>query len=456
MFVHWGLYSVPAYHNEWYEKHMYGDARTIQWHREHFGPHDQFGYKDFIPKFTCEKFAPEEWADLFKKAGVKYVFPTAQHHENFPLWDSAVTPINAKQMGPKRDLIGELSKAVHARGIKFGVSNHGIENFQFINPTKELAEDLKSKQADLYDPKWAEFYHVADRSDDACKKFLVDWALRNVELIDRYQPDMIYWDNGVDQRFLDPIKLWVAAYYYNRAAEWNKPMTLVTKKAAMSPMNDNTQTIGAVMDFEGIGARSPSGIRPGCWQVSDKIGNSWGYIENMKIASVESIISKLVDTVSKNGNFVLNISPKADGTIPQDQQAVLLEIGKWLDVNGEAMYASHNWTTFGEGGGRGTPRTPMIRFTVKGDDLFAIIVGDWPGQEVTIISLANGKAHEGKITSVKMLGANRDLQFKPAEDGLKVKLPVTPPCKYAYTLKISGLKTNAPTATESGNPPAGD
>ena len=133
IFMHWGLYSVPAYHNEWYEKHMYGDA-IMPWHREHFGPQDVFGYKDFIPKFTCEKFDPDAWAELFKKAGAKYVLPTAQHHENFAMWDSAVTPFNAKQMGPKRDLIGDLAKAIRARGMKFGVSNHGIENFQFINP----------------------------------------------------------------------------------------------------------------------------------------------------------------------------------------------------------------------------------------------------------------------------------------------------------------------------------
>ena len=148
--LHWGLYSVPAYHNEWYEKHMYGTY--IQWHREHFGPQDKFGYKDFIPMFTAEKFDPNAWAELFKKSGAKCVTPTAQHHDNFALWDSRVTPFNAKQMGPKRDLIGELAKAVRAQGLKFGVSNHGIENFQFINPPADLAADLKAKQADLYDP----------------------------------------------------------------------------------------------------------------------------------------------------------------------------------------------------------------------------------------------------------------------------------------------------------------
>jgi alpha-L-fucosidase len=450
IFMHWGLYSVPAYHNEWYEKHMY--ATFSQWHREHFGPQDQFGYKDFIPRFTCEKFDPDAWADLFKKSGAKYLLPTAQHHDNFALWDSAVTPFNARQMGPKRDLIGDLAKAVRARGLKFGVSNHGIENFQFINPTAELAADLKSKQADLFDPKWADFYHVADRSDEACRKFLVDWALRNVELIDKYQPDILWFDNGVDQRYLDPIKLWVAAYYYNRAAEWGKDVSLSTKKAAFAPSNKNTETIGSIIDFEKVGARSPSGIRPGSWQVDDPIGsNSWGYISDLKLVPVGSIIQKLVDTVSRNGNFVLNISPKSDGTIPQDQQEELLEIGRWLDVNGEAIYGTHNWSSFGEGGERGSG-TPMIRFTVKGENLYAILVGNWPGGAVIIKTLSLGKMPEGKIESITLLGSDGEAQFSQGDDGLSVTLPATPPCKYAYTLKITGLKMNAPTTTPSGNP----
>ena len=265
LFMHWGLYAVPAHHNEWYEKHMYGADR--RWHAEHFGPPDKFGYKDFIPLFTCEKFNPDAWAELFKKSGAKFVIPTAEHHDNFALWDSAVTPFNAKQMGPHRDLIGELARAVRKQGLKFGVSNHGIENFQFINPPAELAAELKAKQADLYDPKWVDFYHVADRSDAACQKFLADWYARNVELIDKYQPDMLWFDNGVDQRYLDPLKLRIAAYYYNRAKAWGKEVSLSTKKAAYAPDDNNTNTIGSVIDCEKIGGRSPSGIRTGDWQV---------------------------------------------------------------------------------------------------------------------------------------------------------------------------------------------
>ena len=445
LFMHWGLYSVPAHHNEWYEKHMYGADR--QWHADHFGPQDKFGYKDFIPLFTQSNFNADAWAELFKKSGAKFVIPTAQHHENFAMWDSAVTPFNAMQMGPHRDLIGELCQAVRKQGLKFGVSNHGIENFQFINPPADMAEKMQAEHVDLYDPKWADFYNVADRSDAACEKFLVNWYARNVELIDKYQPDMLWFDNGVDQRYLDPLKLRVAAYYYNRAKAWGKEVSISTKKAAYAPSNKNTETIGSIIDFEKIGERSPSGIRTGAWQVDEPIGSTWGYTAGMRVNSAGSIISKLADTVSKNGTLLLNLSPKADGTFPQEQQNTLLEIGAWLGLNGEAIYDTHNWIKFGEGGGRGSAN---IRFTVKGDVLYAIVVSNWPGKEIGIKSLATNFV-EGKVKGVSLLGGGK-LDFVQDENGLKAQLPATAPCKYAYVLKITGLKMNPPTWTKLGNP----
>jgi alpha-L-fucosidase len=342
-------------------------------------------------------------------------------------------------MGPHRDLIGELCKAVRAQGLKFGVSNHGMEAFQFIHLSSALAAELKAKHADLYDPKWADFYLVADRSDAACEKFLVNWVQRNEELIDKYQPDMLWFDNGVDIRYLDPLKLWIAAYYYNRAAQWGKEVSISTKKAAYAPGGNNLDTIGSIIDFEKIGARSPAGIRTGSWQVDDPIGSTWGYTSDMRVSAPGPIIAKLVDTVSKNGNLLLNLSPMADGTFPQEQQNTLLAIGQWLKINGQAIYGTHNWTTFAEG---------KIRFTVKGDDLYAIITGAWPGSAVTIRSIGAGAA----VTSVTMLGTGGELKFTQDSQGLHVTLPAAAPCKYAYTLKICGLKTNGPTTTESGNP----
>ncbi|HTQ37596.1 MAG TPA: alpha-L-fucosidase, partial [Pirellulales bacterium] len=240
------------------------------------------------------------------------------------------------------------------------------------------------------------------------------------------------------------------AYYYNRGEEWGKQVSITTKKAAYSPTNDNTATIGSIIDFEKVGARSPSAIRTGSWQVDDPIaGNSWGYVRDLRLSKPETILSHLIDTVSKNGNYVLNISPMADGTIPDDQQAILLEVGKWLEINGEAIYDTHNWIQFGEGGSGKAELN--IRFTVKDQSLYAMILGNWPNSAISITALASGRV-KGKIVSVALLGHDGDLEFSQDTQKLKVELPAEAPCKYAYSLKITGLTMDGPTATPSGNP----
>ena len=464
IFIHFGIFSVPAHGNEWYEKYLYaggndsvlkvlggndlalgannGPNGTRAWHTEHFGLVDKFGYKDFIPMFKAEHFDADAWATLFQKAGARYVMPGAQHHENFAMWDSKVTPFNSMQMGPKRDIIGELAVAVRKQGMKLGVANHGIENFEFINPPLELAERMKAEKVDLYDPKWVDFYNYADRSNAAMKRFLVNWYERNAELIDKYQPDLIYFDNGVDQRHIDPLKLQIAAYYYNRAKSWGKQVSFTTKKAAFAPSGTNTKTIASILDFEGA---PPDGIRTGSWVVDRPIGvQSWGYVDGLRVNSPETVIGWLVDTVSKNGTLLLNVSPKADGTIPQDQQDTLLAVGKWLRTNGEAIYDTHAWTKFEEKG------KDHVYFTVKGDDFYAIVMGKSTGSEVAISSLPQG-GPAGTVRSVAMLGAG-SLQYKQEASGLVVTLPDSSEHREAFVLKIAGLKTNPDTNTYSGNP----
>ena len=420
IFMHWGLYAVPAHASEWYEKHMYGNPPVTQWHTEKFGPPDKFGYKDFIPMFACEKFDPDAWAALFKKAGAKIIIPTAEHHDGFALWDSTVNKYNAKQMGPHRDLIGDLGKAVRKKGLKFGVSNHGIEHFTFIQPTKDLATDL-------YDPAWAGFYSVADRSDDACEKFLESWVAQNIELIDKYQPDILWFDNGVNGRVFDPIKLKVAAYYYNRAAKWGKEVSLSTK--GYGAANGPAYLAGSIMDFERR-SRAPKELTDFVWQVDEPVLYRFGYTEGSPIASAVGCVRLLVDSTSKNGALLLNISPKADGTIPDDQQKLLLQIGAWLDVNGEAIYGTRPWKKSDEGN---------FRFTTKKDMLYAISLS-WPGEAAVITSLATTNAGVGKIKSVTLLGHKGKLVFSQDEAGLKVKLPAEKPCDFAYALRITGLK----------------
>jgi alpha-L-fucosidase len=393
--------------------------------------------------FKAEKFDADAWAELYKKAGARYVVPGAQHHENFAMWDSKVTPYNSMKMGPKRDVIGELAKAVRKQSMKFGVANHGIENFQFINPPAAMADKMKAEKVDLYDPEWADFYNVADRSDAACERFLVNWYERNVELIDKYQPDLIYFDNGIDQRYLDPLKLSIAAYYYNRAKSWGKEVSFTTKKAAFSPTDKNTETLGSILDFEG---HTPPGIRTGSWEEDRSVGSTWGYTTGERVHTTHETIGFLVDAVSKNGNLLLNVSPMADGTIPHNQQDTLLGVGKWLEVNGEAIYDTHSWIQFQEPGER------RIHFTVKGDALYAIVMGNGPRSDVTIASLASGHAPAEKVASVTLLGSGQPLGFTHDSGGLKVTGLESGISDGPYTLKITGLKMNPPTSTVSGNP----
>ncbi len=431
IFMHWGVFSVAAHHNEWYEKHMYG--ADAQWHAENFGPQEKVGYKDLIPKFTAAKWKPDEWAALFKRAGAHVVMAMGQHHDNFALWDSDLTPFNAKKMGPHRDLVGDLAVAVRKKGLKLAISNHGVENFTFIAPTHDLRERLQGAGVDLFDPAWASFYNVADRSDAAMTRFLADWVNRNVELIDKYRPDMLWFDNGANLRLLDPLKLRIAAYYYNRALKWGKEVSLGTKFNAYAPSNDDTKQIGSIIDFEKVGVRSPAGIRPGPWMVDDAIGsNSWGYVEGLRVATADTIVGRLIDTVSKGGMYMLNISPMADGVIPQNQQDVLLKIGAWLDMNGEAIYGTRPWVRCMENG------APAWHFTTKGETLYAI-ASAWPGHEAVLESLATGKSN-GKIESITLLGKSGGLDFTQDKQGLTIKLPAEHSGSIAWSFRITGLR----------------
>ncbi|MBC7914628.1 MAG: alpha-L-fucosidase [Pyrinomonadaceae bacterium] len=459
--MHWGLYSVPAHGSEWYVRYLYGNPGFTKWHTDKFGPPDKFGYKDFIPLFTCEKYDPDQWATLFKKAGAKYLVPSAEHHDGWANWDSDLTKWDAKDMGPKRDLIGDLAKAVRKQGMKFGVSNHRMNHYEFIKPTEGLATDL-------FDPKNDDFYWVANHSPKRYQEFLEDWVARSFEQIDKYQVDMLWYDMSGSSRRQDPIKMKVAAHYLNRAKEWGKEVALSSKGKAFLGAN--------IIDYEREG-RAPLELTDYVWQADDPIGNKFGYVTDIQYTTAESIVKRLIENTSKNGNLLLNISPKADGTIPQEQQQILLDIGKWLDINGEAIYASRPWDKYGEGpaavaaakamvkiraagfaereneanqgdslvAGGGIPRkgyTPKdIRFTTKGETLYATVM-TWPGEQAVITSLAKDKL-EGKINKVELLGYTGNLVFTQDSEGLKVKFPTQKPCEYAYVLKITGLQLSA-------------
>lgn len=427
IFIHWGLYSVPARNSEWYYRYMYRTPGVIAAHTERFGPPDKFGYKDFIPLFKAEKFDPKAWVDLFIAAGAKYVVPVSEHHDGFAMYDSALTKWDSKDMGPKRDICGELAVAARARGMNFGLSNHRMENWDFAYPAAGVPTDQ-------FDPKYADFYGppqpppaqggrvdgeiMVDPAAPQSQAFLEEWYLRLQEVIDKYQPDVLWFDNGINPRTLDPIKLRLAAYYYNSALKWGKEVTLSTKRDAY--------LAGTVTDYERQW-QAPFSLQSAPFHVDDALGDKWGYVEGMGNLSAQTVLFRLIENVSRGGNLLLNVSPMADGTIPQAQQDVLLEVGRWLTINGEGIYGTRTWKQDND---------DIIRYTRKGDVLYAIVHG-WPEEPLNISALPQ---NIGRATRVTMLGHAEPLSFKQNDAGMTVIFPDRRPSRFACVLKIEGVK----------------
>jgi alpha-L-fucosidase len=436
IFIHWGLYCVPAFANEWYPRNMYQPGTPeYDHHRQTYGPQDQFGYKDFIPMFKAEKYDPAAWADLFRRAGARYVAPVAEHHDGFAMYDSDFSQWTAAKMGPRRDLVGELAEAVRGAGMIFGLSSHRAEHWWFMNGGRKFPSDVQ-------DPAFADFYGPATPQDkdgaidsqpqpDAA--YLEDWLVRTCELVDKYQPQLVWFDWWIDHAAFEPYLQKFAAFYYNRGAAWGKGVAINYK-------NEAYPTGTAVLDLERGQLKD---IRPLFWQNDTSVSkNSWGYVVNQDYKTAESIVQDLVDVTSKNGALLLNIGPRPDGTIPEPEQALLLEIGQWLTVNGEAIYDTRPWTVYGEGptevpegmftDTKRAPFTPQdFRFTAKDDALYAICLG-WPADEAVIHALAG--VHVGGVT---LLGHDGALNWQQDAAGLHIETPAARPCDHAYTFKIT-------------------
>jgi alpha-L-fucosidase len=446
IFIHWGVYSVPAFGNEWYARMMYQQGSSeYKHHIATYGPQDKFGYKDFIPMFKAEKFDAAAWAELFKKAGAKYVVPVAEHHDGFAMYDSGLSDWTVAKMGPHRDTTGELAKAVRAAGLHFGLSSHRVEHNFFLAPGREIASDVN-------DPQYAAFYGPAHTwlsnpgglplNDDftyVSSAWADDWLLRGAELVEKYHPDIVYFDWWIGQPSIRPNLTRFAAFYYNESLKYGNQVGVINYK------DYSMQEHAGVMDLE----RGQLGdIRPLYWQTDTSVSNkSWGYIQNDTFKSPEFIVHQLIDIVSKNGNLLMNVGPKSDGTIPDEVQQILLDVGAWLNANGEAIYGTRPWRIYGEGPTKvvaglfhdtdTTRYTPEdFRFTTRGDVLYAIGLG-WPTHgEAMIRSLAQTVGSE-RVQSVVLLGSDAKLQFDQRADGLHLQLPAQAPAKYAYALRVT-------------------
>jgi alpha-L-fucosidase len=446
IFIHWGVYSVAGFGSEWYSRNMYQQGMPdFAHHVATYGPQTNVGYKDLIPKLTAEHFDPNAWAKLFHDAGARYVVPVAEHHDGFPMYESNLTDWCAGKMGPKRDVLGELAKAVRAEGMHLGASSHRAEHDWFFDGGRHFPSDVN-------DPKYAAFYGPAqlrqlegDNGDELIHDFtyvsqpyMEDWLARTAEIVERYHPDLIYFDWWVGQPDFRSHLERFATYYYNHAAEQHQPVALFYK---LSDMADGSATLD--LERGGLGD-----IRKQPWQTDTSLSNgSWGYIEHDTYKTPVMVIHQLADVVSKNGNLLMNVGPRPDGTIPDGAAKTLLAVGAWLKVNGDAIYGTRPWRQFGEGPTKfeagsfhDTDAKPYTaedyRFTTKDGALYAIELG-WPKDGEAIIHALGSGVGTREVASVELLGATAPLTFRQKPDGLHIHPPAEPVGQYAYAYRIT-------------------
>jgi alpha-L-fucosidase len=421
IFIHWGPYAVPAFH-EWYIEFispkaqfgfMYGGPpytatrdnlpeelfragireEAYRYHLQNWGPN--FAYDDFIPMFKAEKFDPDAWARLFQEAGARYVVFTAKHGDEFAMWPSKFTKRNAMEMGPHRDLAGDLTRAVRKLGLKMG----------FYHNTTYTFWDPRYPGRD-----WVQYMNNSIK-----------------ELIDLYHPDILWGDVRVgpvrDARGNPlPADYWgskeVLAYFYNHSPN---PEEVVANDRW--GLDTDGKTLG---DFHTPERTRMQRISLEKWETCDSLDpTSWGYNRRLPISqymTANELVDYLVDVVSKNGNLLINVGPTAEGVIPPIMQQTLRGVGEWLRVNGEAIYGTRPWETFKDGN---------VRFTRKGNTLYAIAL-EWPEEELRLTSLAGRP-----VLKVELLGSSEAITWKAEPDALVIQPPSRRPCKYAYAFRIT-------------------
>ena len=432
IFMHWGLYSVAANSNEWYSRNMYIKGMpAYEHHIKTYGAQKDFGYKDFIPMFKAEKFDPDAWMKAFKEAGAGYVFPVAEHHDGFQMYESDLSIWNAANMGPKRDCLGELKKAAEDNGLVFCTSSHRAEHWFFMGHGKEFDSDIKDpmQKGDFYWPAMPE----PDNNDlfsepYPSKEFMDDWLARTAEIIAKYQPALLYFDWWIQhQAFKEHLKK-LTAFYYNMGKKWGRDVMICYKHDALA--------FGSgIVEVERGGFADS---RPYSWQTDTAVAhNSWCYTDSLDYKSIEDIIFTLVDVVSKGGNLLLNVGPKADGTLPEGDLNILKGLADWMRINGEAIEGAKVWRVFSEGPTgyeEGQFKTQDLskytsadyRFTCRGANIYAIAIKASDDGVYEIKTLGDNKGESisgfhGIIQDVKILGYDGEVKWDADDKRLRVE-----------------------------------
>ncbi|VTT86210.1 Alpha-L-fucosidase [Halorubrum sp. DM2] len=442
IFIHWGVYSVPAWaptdgeiggeddssYAEWYPYHMYRDGSATQtYHEETYG--EDIEYADFIDDWEAENWDPEEWASLFDDVGAGYVVLTGEHHDGFPLWHSHYTKYNAAEMGPERDLVGDLAEAVREYGLKFAASYHANYNYyqpgfegQFGHPDFEPGEPAEDQGGP--GPEYVDFMNAKHR-----------------ELIRKYDPDLLWFDvPKAESDHLNAREL--IADYYNQAIERGQAVA-VNDRAS-------TDAIGPTINIENEGPdaeyhgdfitpeyTSYDEIQEDKWETCRGIGHSFGYNaaedEDSHLSTAE-LIHSFVDIVAKNGNLLLNVGPRADGTIPELQRRPLVGLGEWLDVNGEAIFGSRPWTVAED-----EHADTEVRYTHRDDTLYAITFG-WPGDTLQLDIPTHVTVSNPPTSALLTETADVRISVTECREQLSVELPERPDHDHAYTIRFDGIE----------------
>jgi len=437
-YFHWGPYSVPGFGCAGYWSMYEKGSRAYRLVKENYGePGIEFGYKDFVPMWKADKYDPDEWAALFKYAGADFAGPGAEHHDGFALWDTEFDEWNSMDMGPRIDIVGTLTEAVRKQGLKTCVALHNWRTYI----TYDTGRRLCPPGVDVNDPAYTGLYgpiHEPTHERPINNEYPgADWPYSHweerlnkwKELVDKYQPDMFWWEHMDSGEPPDSLKRDMLAHYFNAAEKWGKEVVVTSKKLWENRRQDLPPSISPLnleIDF----MPNP---RPQKWQTDIPLGRSWAYTPRVGCKDLDEIVEIIVDNVSKNGIALFSVAPKADGSLPEAQVEGLKKLGDWMAINKEALYATVP-APFVRGG---TWRSEYgdLRFTRKKEYLYAISLAK---PEVPLV-IPDVRPLEG--SKIRMLGSDKPLKWHTVEGDddftLVIEdLPDPLPCDHAWSFKI--------------------
>jgi len=457
IYTHWGVYSVPACgpNTTWYPYNMYREGSSqYNHHALKYGDPSVFGYKDFIPRFRAEQFDADEWAELFRDAGAKFAGPVGEHHDGFSMWDTALSPWNARNMGPGRDVVGELEKAIRRQGMRFMTAMHHAETWWFYPHWKKQYDvsnpAFSGLYGDVHDLQWEgqgnrldpnphimNHHEFWPSQEKPTKQFLDLWIGKLKEIVDLYSPDLMWFDFAM-KWIQEHYKLDFVSHYYNHALKNGKEVAITYKWNDLAP--------GAGVEDIEQGRRQTLAYNFWVTDTTVDDGEAWGFMQGNTYKTPTQLLHYLIDNTSKNGALLLSLGPRADGVIPDEVKEILREMGRWLQVNGEAIYGTTPWLHAEEGPTRMMQFGPFcekeklsfthedFRFTARDECLYAICLGR-PKREA-VIRTAKDHLYPGEIGTVNLLGHEGNLAWKMTEEGLVIEMPEAVEFRHACTLKI--------------------